>query len=320
MKAGGLTTFEQKNENASNQTQGNFAFVAGGGRTAFQNFLTGNADGLCGNPCTYSEAQTDVTEHLRFNRYEFYAQDTWKPRGERHRRLRRALLALSADHRHEQCADELPAVAVQRGERAEVRQRGVHAHHARHRRPAERDHRRRPELAVRQRASTPSTRATSSRALASRGIRRRAEDDLSHIVRRLLRPGARRDLRAELVHEPAVRQHGEHSERPTLESRRRHDVDDERRRESDRQWRRLQNTADAAVECRRAAPALLARRPRRQLRRRTRRSSDPADRHQLPAAGRRASPRAASTWRARITATDRSRCARRTRAATTGES
>jgi hypothetical protein len=80
MKVGGLVTFEQKNENAANQTQGNFAFGAGGGRTAFQNFLTGNADGLCGNACTYSESQNDVTEHLRFNRYEMFAQDSWKPR------------------------------------------------------------------------------------------------------------------------------------------------------------------------------------------------------------------------------------------------
>jgi hypothetical protein len=81
LKIGGLATFERKNENASNNTQGSFSFNAGGGRTAFQNFLTGNADGLCGNPCTYGEAQNDVTVHLRFNRYEMYAQDTWKPRG-----------------------------------------------------------------------------------------------------------------------------------------------------------------------------------------------------------------------------------------------
>ena len=80
MKVGGLTTFEQKNENAANVTQGSFAFGAGGGRTAFYNFLSGNADGLCGNACTYSEAQIDVTEHLRFNRYEMFAQDSWKPR------------------------------------------------------------------------------------------------------------------------------------------------------------------------------------------------------------------------------------------------
>jgi len=80
LKFGGLVAFEQKNENAANQTQGNFSFGQGGGHTAFYNFLSGNADGSCGNGCTYSEAQTDVTEHLRFRRYEFYAQDTWKPR------------------------------------------------------------------------------------------------------------------------------------------------------------------------------------------------------------------------------------------------
>src|SRR5581483_8403738 len=81
MKFGGLVTFEQKNENAANQTQGNFSFASGGGRTAFQNFLTGNADGLCGNACTYSDAQNDVTEHQGFNRYQLYPQDTWQPRG-----------------------------------------------------------------------------------------------------------------------------------------------------------------------------------------------------------------------------------------------
>jgi hypothetical protein len=80
LKAGGLATFEQKNENGANTTQGSFSFVAiPNGRTAFQNFLTGNADGLC-TACSYSEAQSDVIEHLRFNRYEFYAQDSWKPR------------------------------------------------------------------------------------------------------------------------------------------------------------------------------------------------------------------------------------------------
>lgn len=80
IKVGGLATFEQKNENGANNTQGSFSFVATtGGRTAFQNFLTGNADGLC-TACSYSEAEIDVTEHLRFNRYEMYAQDSWKPR------------------------------------------------------------------------------------------------------------------------------------------------------------------------------------------------------------------------------------------------
>jgi hypothetical protein len=78
-KGGLLLAFEQKNENATNETHGRFTFGAGGGRTAFQNFLLGNADGLCGSACTYAEAEIDVTNHLRFNRYEMYVQDTWRP-------------------------------------------------------------------------------------------------------------------------------------------------------------------------------------------------------------------------------------------------
>ena len=105
---------KQKNENAANQTQGNFTFGVGGGRTAFQNFLTGNVDGLCGNACSYSEAQTDVTVDLRFNRYEMFAQDSWRPRVERHRRLRRPLFALSAGHRHEQRPDQFLAGGLRR--------------------------------------------------------------------------------------------------------------------------------------------------------------------------------------------------------------
>ncbi|HEV3139650.1 MAG TPA: carboxypeptidase-like regulatory domain-containing protein, partial [Vicinamibacterales bacterium] len=82
IKVGGLATFERKNENGANVTQGSFNFQATtNGRTAFQNFLTGNADGAC-TACMYSEAEVDVTEHLRFNRYELYAQDSWKPRAD----------------------------------------------------------------------------------------------------------------------------------------------------------------------------------------------------------------------------------------------
>jgi hypothetical protein len=80
LKGGVLLAFEQKNENANNQTQGSFTFGVGGGRTAFQNFLTGNRDGLCGSACSYAEAEIDVTNNLRFNRYEMFAQDTWRLR------------------------------------------------------------------------------------------------------------------------------------------------------------------------------------------------------------------------------------------------
>ncbi len=78
-KFGGLVTFEAKNENAANVTQGNFSFVANGGYTAFQNFLRGNFDGKC-TACSYTEAEKDITLNLRFNRYEMYAQDSWKAR------------------------------------------------------------------------------------------------------------------------------------------------------------------------------------------------------------------------------------------------
>jgi hypothetical protein len=79
-KAGIMMAFEQKNENANNETQGRFSYGTGGGRTAFQNFMTGNRDGLCGANCTYSESEIDITNHLRFNRYEMFAQDTWRIR------------------------------------------------------------------------------------------------------------------------------------------------------------------------------------------------------------------------------------------------
>jgi len=60
IKGGFLFAWELKDEPAATATQGTFNFVAGGGRTAFQNFLTGNRDGLCGSGCTYSEYQTEV--------------------------------------------------------------------------------------------------------------------------------------------------------------------------------------------------------------------------------------------------------------------
>ncbi len=78
LKFGVMAAFERKNENAANNTHGGFSFGVGGGRTAFQNFMTGNRDGLCTTTCTYSEAAVDITNHLRFNRYEMFAQDTWR--------------------------------------------------------------------------------------------------------------------------------------------------------------------------------------------------------------------------------------------------
>lgn len=79
-KFGGLLSFEQKNENALANTMGSFSFAAtSGGRTAFQNFLTGNADGTC-TACTYAEDEKDIRVGLRWNRIEMYAQDSWRAR------------------------------------------------------------------------------------------------------------------------------------------------------------------------------------------------------------------------------------------------
>ena len=81
-KFGGLASFEQKNENAASVSQGRFFFVpTTGGPTAFQSFLRGNNNLACSG-CSYTEAERDIDLNLRFNRFEFYAQDTWRPRAD----------------------------------------------------------------------------------------------------------------------------------------------------------------------------------------------------------------------------------------------
>ena len=76
-KGGFFFAFEQKDEISGSATQGSYNFVAGGGRTAFQNFLTGNRDGACGAGCTYTEPEREIASQFRWQRYEFYVQDTW---------------------------------------------------------------------------------------------------------------------------------------------------------------------------------------------------------------------------------------------------
>lgn len=80
IKGGLLFAFEQKDEASGSETQGRFTFGAGGGRTGFQNFLMGNRDGLCGASCTYAEPELEILSQFRFNRYEFYVQDSWRVR------------------------------------------------------------------------------------------------------------------------------------------------------------------------------------------------------------------------------------------------
>ena len=117
-------TFEQKNENAlpTSRRAASASSRPPAARTAFQNFLTGNADGLC-TACSYTEAERDVTNHLRFNRYEMYAQDTWraKPNLTVDYGVRYSLYPPLTDV--EQPARHVRPDVLQRGQRAAVRQR-----------------------------------------------------------------------------------------------------------------------------------------------------------------------------------------------------
>lgn len=84
-KFGGELSWEEKNENGSNNTQGTFDFSAiqtqglvgtsaiTGTGDSFASFLLGRAN-------AYTEAERDVTLNLKFGRREFFVQDTWKIR------------------------------------------------------------------------------------------------------------------------------------------------------------------------------------------------------------------------------------------------
>jgi hypothetical protein len=78
-KFGAFLSKEEKNENAGNALNGSFSF--NGTRTASASVAgSGNsfADFLLGLPSQYSEAQNEIRVQLRYNTYEFYAQDSWK--------------------------------------------------------------------------------------------------------------------------------------------------------------------------------------------------------------------------------------------------
>ena len=82
-KFGGENSWEKKDENANNITQGLFSFAGTRTRgTAGTISLTQTgiavADLLVGRADSYTEDQFDVTVNLRFGRREFFAQDTWK--------------------------------------------------------------------------------------------------------------------------------------------------------------------------------------------------------------------------------------------------
>jgi len=71
LKFGAFLSHEAKNENAQNATNGSYSFDGSRTGSAF-------ADFLLGLPNTYSEAQNEGRVELRYNTYEFYAQDSWK--------------------------------------------------------------------------------------------------------------------------------------------------------------------------------------------------------------------------------------------------
>ena len=85
LKFGGEWSWESKDENANNITQGLFAFAGTrtrgtSGTISLTQTGIATADLLLGRADSYSEDQFDVTVNLRFGRREFFAQDTWRVR------------------------------------------------------------------------------------------------------------------------------------------------------------------------------------------------------------------------------------------------
>ena len=84
-KIGGELSWEQKNENGSNNTQGTFDFssIQSQGLVG-TSAITGTGDSwasyLLGRANAYAEAERDVVLHLRFGRREAFFQDTWRVR------------------------------------------------------------------------------------------------------------------------------------------------------------------------------------------------------------------------------------------------
>lgn len=80
IKMGADVSWESKDENAANETQGRFTFSGLQTRRTGVTSGIGLADFLLGRASAYSESEVDITNNLRFGRSEFYIQDTWKLR------------------------------------------------------------------------------------------------------------------------------------------------------------------------------------------------------------------------------------------------
>ena len=223
LKAGFLFAFEQKNEISGSETQGRFVFAAAGGRTAFQNFMLGNRDGVCGVSCTYTEPGVEVDSQFRFNRYEFYVQDSWRLRSNvtLDYGLRYALYP--AGHGQKRRAHELRSGCL-------PAQRGADAQRGRHRcrwngRSAQRHHRRRSELTPRERDLPERQEQLPAPCRLLVGHVLRFEDGDARRLRDLLRPAAHRHLSAERVRQSAVRGEPAGAECAAVESGLRHHAD-----------------------------------------------------------------------------------------------
>ena len=80
LKTGFDISWESKDENAANLTQGRYGFTGLQTRVTGVTSGIGLADFLLGRASSYTEPERDVTVALRFGRTEFYVQDTWKVR------------------------------------------------------------------------------------------------------------------------------------------------------------------------------------------------------------------------------------------------
>jgi hypothetical protein len=78
MKFGFLYSFEFKNENAASGTNGLFTFP-GTSSSSFTSTGDAFADFLLGRASIYTENNVDITSHLRYEMYEAFAQDDWRP-------------------------------------------------------------------------------------------------------------------------------------------------------------------------------------------------------------------------------------------------
>ena len=202
-KGGFFFAFEGKDEISGSATQGSYTFAAGGGRTAFQNFMTGNRDGACGNGCTYIEPSTEVASQFRWNRYEFYVQDTWNvnPRLRLDLGLRYSLQPGFTDE-NDLLTNFVPSLFVRADAPRFVDATGGQLVVGTGR-SVERHRGRGPELALRPRGQQHRQEQLPAppRVLVGR-VRRRA-DPPPRRVGHLLRPAGDGRLPAERVHEPA---------------------------------------------------------------------------------------------------------------------